>query len=57
MIYYKIKVIRKFKNFTVGFVASELQVPTANYIAIENGEVDLKYLNYFNCRNTWCISL
>jgi transcriptional regulator with XRE-family HTH domain len=47
MIYYKIKGIRKFKNLTVGFLASELQIPVANYIAIENGEVDLKISKLF----------
>jgi len=47
MIYYKIKGIRKFKNLSVGFVASELQIPVAKYIAIENGEVDLKLSKLF----------
>jgi hypothetical protein len=33
MIYYKIKVIRKFKNFTVGFVASAQGVPAIILLA------------------------
>jgi transcriptional regulator with XRE-family HTH domain len=42
MIHYKIKDIRERKKLTVGFVASELQIAVATYIAVENGEVDIK---------------
>jgi transcriptional regulator with XRE-family HTH domain len=47
MVYHNIKLIRKFKNITVGFAACELQVSVVNYIAIESGEVDLKLSKLF----------
>jgi transcriptional regulator with XRE-family HTH domain len=42
MIHYKIKDIRERKKLTIEFVASELQMSDATYIAIEKGEVDVK---------------
>ncbi|RTZ01918.1 XRE family transcriptional regulator [Flavobacterium sp. GSP27] len=47
MIYKKIKEIRLFKNVTVDFAASELEVSISDYLAIENGTVDMKLSKIF----------
>jgi transcriptional regulator with XRE-family HTH domain len=47
MIYYKIKEIRTLKKLSVQFLALELQVSLGNYIAIENGETDIKMSKLF----------
>lgn len=41
-VYYRIKVFRELRGFTVDFVAKKLDVSIANYAAIEKGEIDVK---------------
>jgi len=57
MIHYKIKDIRARKKLTVGFVASELQMSDASYIAIEKGEVDVKLSKLFLIAEIFCVSV
>jgi predicted transcriptional regulator len=47
MNYTKIEEIRVNKNLSFGFMASELKVSVRYYIAIENGEIDLKLSTFF----------
>jgi transcriptional regulator with XRE-family HTH domain len=47
MIYYKIRKIRQLINLTVDYMAEELELSVRTYIAIENGEVDVKLSKLF----------